>query len=162
MALRKVRVDGDPILRKISREVTKIDSKLEVLIQDMIETMRYENGIGLASPQVGILKRLIVIDIGEEPIVAINPVIENEEGKIEDVQGCLSVPNLRGKVDRPENIKVKFMNQSGEEVIMNAEGYVARVFCHEIDHLNGILYTDLANEVFDYDPEDDEDRKSVV
>ena len=157
MALRKVRVDGDPILRKISKEVTKIDSKLEVLIQDMIETMRYENGIGLASPQVGILKRLIVIDIGEEPIVAINPVIENEEGKIEDVEGCLSVPNLRGKVDRPENIKVKFMNQSGEEVIMNAEGYVARVFCHEIDHLNGILYTDLANEVFDYDPEDDEE-----
>ncbi len=157
MALRKVRVDGDPILRKISKEVTKIDSKLEVLIQDMIETMRYENGIGLASPQVGILKRLIVIDIGEEPIVAINPVIENEEGKIEDIEGCLSVPNLRGKVDRPENIKVKFMNQSGEEVIMNAEGYVARVFCHEIDHLNGILYTDLANEVFDYDPEDDEE-----
>ena len=157
MALRKVRVDGDPILRKISKEVTKIDSKLEVLIQDMIETMRYENGIGLASPQVGILKRLIVIDIGEEPIIAINPVIENEEGKIEDVEGCLSVPNLRGKVDRPENIKVKFMNQSGEEVIMNAEGYVARVFCHEIDHLNGILYTDLANEVFDYDPEDDEE-----
>ncbi|NMA49195.1 MAG: peptide deformylase [Tissierellia bacterium] len=157
MALRKVRVDGDPILRKISKEVTKIDSKLEVLIQDMIETMRYENGIGLASPQVGILKRLIVIDIGEEPIIAINPVIENEEGKIEDIEGCLSVPNLRGKVDRPENIKVKFMNQSGEEVIMNAEGYVARVFCHEIDHLNGILYTDLANEVFDYDPEDDEE-----
>ena len=137
--------------------MTKIDSKLETLIQDMIETMRYENGVGLASPQVGVLKRLIVIDIGEEPIIAINPVIENEEGKIEDIEGCLSVPNLRGKVDRPENIKVKFMNQSGEEVIMNAEGYVARVFCHEIDHLNGILYTDLANEVFDYDPEDDEE-----
>lgn len=157
MALRQVRVDGDPILRKRSKEVTKIDDRLEILIQDMIETMRYENGIGLASPQVGILKRLIVLDIGEEPIVAINPVIENEEGKIEDIEGCLSVPNLRGKVDRPEKIKVSYLNQSGEEVKMNAEGYVARVFCHEIDHLNGILYTDLANEVFDYNPEDDEE-----
>lgn len=157
MALRKVRVDGDPILRKISKEVTKIDSKLEVLIQDMIETMRYENGIGLASPQVGILKRLIVIDIGEEPIVAINPVIENEEGNIEDIEGCLSVPDLRGKVDRPESIKVKYMNQLGEEINVSVEGYVARVFCHEIDHLNGILYTDKANEVFDYVPEDDEE-----
>ncbi len=157
MALRKVRVDGDPILRKVSKEVKKIDSKLEILIQDMIETMRYENGIGLASPQVGVLKRLIVIDIGEEPIVAINPVIESNEGKVEDIEGCLSVPNLRGKVDRPEKIKVKYINQSGEEVTIDAEGYIARVFCHEIDHLNGILYTDLANEVFDYNPEDDEE-----
>ena len=123
----------------------------------MIETMRYENGIGLASPQVGILKRLIVIDIGEEPIVAINPVIENEEGNIEDIEGCLSVPDLRGKVDRPESIKVKYMNQLGEEINVSVGGYVARVFCHEIDHLNGILYTDKANEVFDYVPEDDEE-----
>lgn len=157
MALRKVRLDGDPILRKISKEVTLIDTKLEVLIQDMIETMRYENGIGLASPQIGILKRLIVIDIGEEPIVAINPIIEYEEGKVEDVEGCLSVPNLRGKVDRPESIKVKYMDQNGKEVKMNVQGYAARVFCHEIDHLNGILYTDVANEVYDYDPEDDEE-----
>jgi peptide deformylase len=157
MALRKIRVDGDPILRKRSKEIDKIDSKIEILIQDMIETMRYENGIGLASPQVGILKRLIVIDIGEEPIVAINPVIKFEEGKVEDIEGCLSVPNLRGKVDRPENIKVKYTNRSGEEIKMNVEGYAARVFCHEIDHLNGVLYTDLANEVFDYDPEDDEE-----
>lgn len=157
MALRKVRLDGDPILRKISKEVTSIDKKLEILIEDMIETMRYENGIGLASPQVGILKRLIVIDIGEEPIVAINPIIENEDGQIEDIEGCLSVPNLRGKVDRPERITVRYMNQDGEEIKKDVQGYAARVFCHEIDHLNGILYTDLANEVFDYDPEDDEE-----
>ena len=157
MALRKVRLDGDLILRKISKEVTSIDKKLEILIEDMIETMRYENGIGLASPQVGILKRLIVIDIGEEPIVAINPIIENEDGQIEDIEGCLSVPNLRGKVDRPERITVRYMNQDGEEIKKDVQGYAARVFCHEIDHLNGILYTDLANEVFDYDPEDDEE-----
>ena len=157
MALRKVRLDGDPILRKISKEVTSIDKKLEILIEDMIETMRYENGIGLASPQVGLLKRLIVIDIDEEPIVAINPIIENEDGQIEDIEGCLSVPNLRGKVDRPERITVRYMNQDGEEIKKDVQGYAARVFCHEIDHLNGILYTDLANEVFDYDPEDDEE-----
>ncbi|MDY0234418.1 MAG: peptide deformylase [Gudongella sp.] len=157
MALRRVRIDGDPILRKRSKEITKIDDKLEILIQDMIETMRYENGIGLASPQVGILKRLIVIDIGEIPIIAINPVIENAEGKVEDIEGCLSVPNLRGKVDRPERIKVKYTKQNGEEITMDVEGYAARVFCHEIDHLNGILYTDLANTVFDYDPEDDDE-----
>ncbi len=157
MALRRVRVDGDPILRKISKEVTKMDDKLKILIDDMIETMRYENGIGLASPQIGVLKRLIVIDIGEEPIVAINPVIENNEGKVEDVEGCLSVPNLRGKVDRPEKITVRYRNKDWEEVVKDVEGYPARVFCHEIDHLNGILYTDLANEVYAYNPEDDEE-----
>lgn len=157
MALRKIRLDGDPILRKTSKKVTEIDSKLKILIEDMIETMRHENGIGLASPQVGILKRVIVIDIGEDPIIAINPVIVDELGKIEDIEGCLSVPNLRGKVERPENIKIRYTNLRGEEIEMDVEGYAARVFCHEIDHLNGILYTDLAKEVFKYDPEDDEE-----
>lgn len=118
--------------------------------------MRHANGIGLAAPQIGILKRIIVLDIAEEPIMAINPVIMEEEGEVKDIEGCLSVPNYRGYVDRPEKIKVKFLNEKGEEVIYNVEGYPARVFCHEIDHLDGILYTDKASEVFEETVEDEE------
>lgn len=156
MALRKVRLDGDPILRKRSREVSEIDSRILQLLDDMVETMRHENGIGLAAPQVGILKRIITIDVGEEPIKAINPVIEEEEGSVEGLEGCLSVPDLAGTVDRPETITVTFMNQNGEQVKMKPAGYLARVFCHEIDHLDGILYTDKAKEVHENVAEDDE------
>jgi peptide deformylase len=156
MALRRVRLDGDPILRKKSREVSEIDDRILELLDDMVETMRHENGIGLAAPQVGILKRVITIDVGEEPIKAINPVIEDEEGTVEGLEGCLSVPDLAGTVDRPETITVTFMNQKGEQVRMKPTGYLARVFCHEIDHLDGILYTDKAKEVHENIAEDDE------
>ncbi len=156
MALRKVRLDGDPILRKRSREVSEIDDRILELLDDMVETMRHENGIGLAAPQVGILKRVITIDVGEEPIKAINPVIEEEEGSVEGLEGCLSVPDLAGTVDRPETITVTFMNQKGETVQMKPMGYLARVFCHEIDHLDGVLYTDKAKEVHANVNEDEE------
>lgn len=156
MALREIRFDGDPILRKKSREVNEINHRVLELLNDMVETMRHANGIGLAAPQIGILKRIIVLDIAEEPIMAINPVIMEEEGEVKDIEGCLSVPNYRGYVDRPEKIKVKFLNEKGEEVIYNVEGYPARVFCHEIDHLDGILYTDKASEVFEETVEDEE------
>ena len=156
MALRKVRLDGDPILRKRSREVSEIDDRILELLDDMVETMRHENGIGLAAPQVGILKRVITIDVGEEPIKAINPVIEEEEGSVEGLAGCLSVPDLAGTVDRPETITVTFMNQKGETVQMKPMGYLARVFCHEIDHLDGVLYTDKAKEVHANVNEDEE------
>jgi len=156
MALREIRLDGDPILRKKSREVSEISERVLELLDDMVETMREANGLGLAAPQIGVLKRIIVLDIGEEPIKAINPVIIEEEGIVSDLEGCLSVPNFSGYVDRPEKIKVTFLNEKGEKLTYNVEGYPARVFCHEIDHLNGILYTDIASEVIENTQEDDE------
>ncbi|MGM0395802.1 MAG: peptide deformylase [Bacillota bacterium] len=156
MALRKVRLDGDPILRKRSREVTDVDNRILELMDDMVETMRHENGIGLAAPQVGILKRIITIDVGEKPMKAINPVIEEEEGSIEGVEGCLSVPDLAGTVDRPEVITITYMNEEGQQIRIKPSGYLARVFCHEIDHLNGVLYTDKAKEVHENLLEDQE------
>lgn len=156
MALRKIRLDGDPILRKRSREINEIDDRILELLDDMIETMRHENGIGLAAPQIGILKRIITIDVGEEPIKAINPIIESEEGSVEEVEGCLSVPNMAGTVERPETITVVYTNEKGERVKMKPNGYLARVFCHEIDHLDGILYTDKAKEVHENLPEEED------
>ena len=156
MALRKIRLDGDPILRKRSREINEIDDRILELLDDMIETMRHENGIGLAAPQIGILKRIITIDVGEEPIKAINPIIESEEGSVEEVEGCLSVPNMAGTVERPETITVVYTNEKCERVKMKPNGYLARVFCHEIDHLDGILYTDKAKEVHENLPEEED------
>jgi peptide deformylase len=157
MALRQIRLDGDPILRKKSREIENIDDKLLELLNDMVDTMRNANGIGLAAPQVGILKRAIVIDVGEKPIKAINPIILEREGNIKDVEGCLSVPQMRGTVERPEKIKVTYKNDEGVQLILEPEGYLARVFCHEIDHLDGILYTDLASDIYEESLEDDEE-----
>jgi peptide deformylase len=157
MALRQIRVDGDPILRKRSREVEIIDDRFLELLDDMVETMRSANGIGLAAPQVGILKRAIVIDVGEKPIKAVNPVILEREGAIKDIEGCLSVPQMRGTVERPEKIKVTFKNENGENLVMEPTGYLARVFCHEIDHLDGILYTDMATDMYNEAQEDDEE-----
>lgn len=157
MALRQIRVDGDPILRKRSREVEKIDDRLLELLDDMVETMRAANGIGLAAPQVGVLKRVIVIDVGEKPLKVINPIISEKEGAIKDIEGCLSVPQMRGTVERPEKIKVIFMNENGEQLVMEPSGYLARVFCHEIDHLDGVLYTDMATDLYNEAQEDDEE-----
>lgn len=157
MALRQIRVDGDPILRKRSREVEIIDDRFLEILDDMVETMRSANGIGLAAPQVGILKRAIVIDVGEKPIKAVNPVILEREGAIKDIEGCLSVPQMRGTVERPEKIKVTFKNENGENLVMEPTGYLARVFCHEIDHLDGILYTDMATDMYNEAQEDDEE-----
>jgi peptide deformylase len=142
MALRKLRYEGDPILRKKSREVTKIDDRVEILIEDMLETMYKEEGVGLAAPQVGILKRIVVIDVGEGPIKMINPEIIYEEGEYIDVEGCLSIPGTSGKVKRPKKVKAKYIDLHGQEKIIEGEYLLARAICHEIDHLNGILYTD--------------------
>ena len=112
------------------------------LIEDMIETMNKSEGVGLAAPQVGIFKRIIVIDVGQGPIVAINPEIIEKKGHYIDIEGCLSIPGKQGEVERPEWVKVKALNEKGEEVIYCGEGLLARAFCHEIDHLNGILFVD--------------------
>ncbi len=149
MALRNVlTVDTEnESLRKCSREVDKIDEKILSLIEDMKETLYEKNGVGLAAPQIGILKRIIVIDIGEGPIVLINPVVVYQKGEVVDVEGCLSVPGVWGTVKRPQEVIVRGMTPEGETVEMSGEGLLAKAFCHEIDHLNGIIYTD---KVIDY------------
>ncbi|MBR7164094.1 MAG: peptide deformylase [Clostridia bacterium] len=149
MALRNVlTVDTEnDSLRKRSREVDKIDEKILSLIEDMKETLYEKNGVGLAAPQIGILKRIIIIDIGEGPIVLINPVVVYQKGEVVDVEGCLSVPGVWGTVKRPQEVIVRGMTPEGETVEMSGEGLLAKAFCHEIDHLNGIIYTD---KVIDY------------
>ncbi|OPJ61755.1 peptide deformylase [Clostridium oryzae] len=143
MALRNIRTEEDPILRKKSRLVEKIDEKIVTLVKDMAETMyEAENGVGLAAPQVGILKRIVVIDIGEGLNVFINPVILESSGSGVDIEGCLSIPGRQGEVERPTKVKVKAMNEKGEEFTMEAEDFMARAVCHELDHLDGILFID--------------------
>ncbi|HCW03257.1 MAG TPA: peptide deformylase [Clostridium sp.] len=142
MALRNIRTDNDEILRKKSRIVDEVNDRIKVLVKDMIETMYHEEGVGLAAPQVGILKRIAVVDVGEGVYVFINPEILEENGSCVDLEGCLSLPGRQGKVDRPSKIKVKALNEDGEEFVLEAEGYFARAICHEGDHLNGILFTD--------------------
>lgn len=142
MALRNIRLSDDPILRKKSKEITNITDRIKVLLDDMIDTMNAEEGVGLAAPQVGILRRAIVIDIGEGPMKLINPEIIENRGNILDVEGCLSVPGRSGKVIRPEWVKVKYLDVDGNEQIMEGTGFLARALCHEIDHLEGVLYID--------------------
>ncbi|WP_346886400.1 peptide deformylase [Clostridium sp. UBA4395] len=142
MALRNIRINEDPILRKISKVVKNIDERTQILIDDMLDTMYETNGVGLAAPQVGILKRVVVIDIGDGPIILINPEIVKANGEVKDVEGCLSVPGKQGNVIRPQYVKVKAEDRDGNSIEIQGEDFLARALCHEIDHLNGILYTD--------------------
>ncbi len=142
MAVRQLRYDGDPLLRKKSREVTIIDDRIKILIEDMKETMYKEDGIGLAAPQVGIARRVVVIDIGDGFLALINPEIITQEGEEIDSEGCLSIPGKLGKVRRPFKVKVKYLDLEGNEKIIEGTGLLARVLCHEIDHLNGVLFID--------------------
>jgi len=151
MALRKIRIDGDEILRKVSRHVDEITPKIKFLVEDMIETMAYASGVGLAAPQVGVLKRIVVIDVGEGPIVMINPKIISEEGLQEGIEGCLSVPGKSGTVTRPFKVSAKALNENGEEFTIEGEELLARAICHELDHLEGKLYTDIAVDMFSED-----------
>ena len=157
MALREIRVMGDPVLTKVCREVTEVTPKITELIDDMFETMYEANGVGLAAPHVGILKRIVVIDVGEGPIVLINPKIVETSGEQTGDEGCLSLPGKAGIVTRPNYAKVKALNEDMEEVILEGEGLLARAFCHEIDHLDGKLYTRLVEgEVHDVNYEEEE------
>ncbi|MEG2016894.1 MAG: peptide deformylase [Clostridium sp.] len=142
MAIRNIRKDGDPVLRKISKVVTNFEDRTQVLIDDMIETMNEAKGVGLAAPQVGILKRIVVVDIGEGPIVLVNPEIIEVKGEVNEKEGCLSIPRKEGNVVRPEYVKVKAQDRRGNAIELEGEELLARAFCHEIDHLNGILYID--------------------
>ncbi len=142
MAIRNVRKEGDPILRKRSKEVSEINERIQILLDDMIETMDEEDGVGLAAPQVGVLKRVIVIRIGDELIQLINPEIIYENGEQTDIEGCLSVPGRSMNVTRPLTVKVKGIDRNGKEVEYEGSDLLARAFCHEVDHLNGILFID--------------------
>lgn len=142
MALRLIRTDEDPLLRKVSRPVKIINDRTKALLDDMLETMYDANGIGLAAPQVGILRRCIVVDVGEGPYQLVNPEIIEAKGSCVEIEGCLSVPNFNGTVERPEEVKVKYMDINGEEKVIEAKDLFARCICHEIDHLDGILFTD--------------------
>lgn len=143
MALRTIRVEGDPVLTKISRPVDKITPRIHDLIADMLDTMYEAMGVGLAAPQVGILKRVVVIDVGDGPIILINPEIIEKSGEQTGDEGCLSVPGMSGQVTRPNYVKVKALNEDMEEVVYEGEGLLARAFCHELDHLDGHMYTEL-------------------
>lgn len=142
MAIRQLRFEGDPLLRKKSREVTKIDDRIKTLINDMKDTMYKEDGVGLAAPQIGILRRVITIDIGEGLVVLINPEMVEQEGEYLDTEGCLSVPGKTGEVLRPEKVKVKYLDEEGNEKFIEGTQLMARALCHEIDHLNGVLFID--------------------
>lgn len=142
MAVRNIRTNDDEILRKKSKKVDEINDRIRTLIKDMKETMYLADGVGLAAPQVGVLKRIAVVDVGEGPVTVINPEIIEKDGSSIDVEGCLSLPGRQGEVKRPEKIKVKALDETGEEVIIEAEGLFARALCHEIDHLDGILFID--------------------
>lgn len=145
MAIRNIRVIGDEILKKQSKAVEKMTPRLQTLIEDMLDTMYDVNGVGLAAPQVGILRRIVVIDIspeGDSPIILINPEIVESSGEQVGDEGCLSVPGKTGEVKRPNYVVVKALDENMNEITVTGEELLARALCHEIDHLNGELYVD--------------------
>ncbi len=156
MALRNVLKFGDEALRKKAKEVTAFDDRLWVLLDDMNETMKHYNGVGLAATQIGILKRAVVIDTGEGLIELINPEITHMKGKQREVEGCLSSPGEWGYVVRPAKVKVKAQNRYGKEIEVEGTELLAIAICHEIDHLSGVLFTDKADEMVDRDSEEKE------
>lgn len=158
MALRKVVVRGDEVLSKRCREVSEITDRIRETLDDMVDTMREELGVGLAAPQVGVMRRMFVAE--PEPgrvYYMINPEIYFEEGSEEEYEGCLSVPGLIGIVERPQKIKIRALDRDGVEQDYEFEGFDARVMCHENDHLNGVLYTDKAHDIRSAEPQSDEE-----
>lgn len=142
MALRNIRINDDPILRKKCKAVTEVTDKIRELVEDMIDTMYEAEGVGLAAPQVGILKRIVVIDVGEGPVIMINPEILETSGSQTGQEGCLSVPGKAGIVTRPNYVKAKAYDLDMNEYIVEGEELMARAICHELDHLEGGLYID--------------------
>ncbi len=163
MALREIVTIPDPVLRRKARKVTEFDGDLQKLIDDMVETLRVAPGVGLAAPQVAVSSRVIVVEFGDEEDETVEPklyavvnpeIIKPSEEMVNGVEGCLSVPNLVGDVDRHGSIVVKGQNRHGKPMKIKASGWLARIFQHEIDHLEGVLFTDLANQV--WRPQEDE------
>ena len=147
MAIRTILKQDEPLLRKKSREVTEINDRIITLLDDMKETLASAGGVGLAAPQVGILKRVIIVDTGDEVLELINPVITKTSGHQDSLEGCLSIPGIRGHVDRPKKVTVEGYNREGELMEYKAQDFVATIFCHETDHLDGVLFIDKATKV---------------
>lgn len=155
MAIRMIRTQGEEILRKHCKEVKEITPKILELLDDMAETLYDANGVGLAAPQVGILKRIVIIDIGEGLFEMINPVILEKSGEQTGNEGCLSIPGKMGEVTRPNYVKAEATGRDGERYVVEGEGLMARAICHELDHLDGILYSDLVEgELMDVEVEE--------
>ena len=163
MAKLKILKDGDTALRLKSRPVTDINKRILTLLDDMTETMRHADGVGLAAPQIGVLRRVVVIECEPGNVLElINPVIVEKSGKQHELEGCLSVPGRQGYTDRPMHVKVEALNRNGEKITLEGEGLLARAFCHEIDHLDGHLYVEkVEGELHDvtYEEEDFEDEE---
>ena len=158
MAIRKIRTMGDKILTKKCRQVEEVTPRIRQLVEDMLDTMYDACGVGLAAPQVGILKRIVVIDVGEGPLVLINPVITQTSGEQTGEEGCLSLPGKSGVVTRPNLVTGKAWNDNMEEITVTGEGLLARAICHECDHLEGIMYVEhVEGEIHDveYDSEEE-------
>ena len=148
MALRKILTQGDPALNKTCRPVEKFDRKLHWLLDDMKETLAEANGVGLAAPQVGILRRVVVVDTGEEMLELVNPVIVDQSGEQEGWEGCLSVPNKYGWVERPSMVTVRAQDRDGQFFEASGEEIVARCFCHELEHLDGHLFVERTDRLY--------------
>lgn len=144
MALRQIRIQGDSVLEKVCRPVAKVTPRIETLIEDMIDTMYEANGVGLAAPQVGVLRRIVVIDVGEGPIVMINPTIVSQDGEQTGEEGCLSLPGKAGIVTRPNHVIARAFDENMDEYEIEGTELLARAICHELDHLDGHLYDALA------------------
>ena len=165
MAIGVIRTEEDPVLRKISRPVKEVTPKIITLIDDMLDTMYEAMGVGLAAPQVGVLRRIVVIDVGEGPIVMINPEILETAGSQTGDEGCLSLPGRAGQVTRPNYVKAKAYDENLEPYEIEGEGLLARAICHELDHLDGHMYVEkVEGELHDVqyaDPEDEEDWEEI-
>lgn len=159
MALRTIRLQGDPVLGKRCKEVKELTPKTKMLIEDMLETMYHADGVGLAAPQVGILKRIVTIDIGEGPIVMINPEIIASDGEQTSGEACLSLPGKAGKVTRPNHVIARALNQDMQEFEIEGSELLARAICHEVDHLDGHMYTErVEGDIYDVSNEDEEEE----
>ena len=160
MAIRKIIELGEEKLRKTSKPVEKFDLRLRLLLKDMADTMYKAEGVGLAAPQVGILRRVVVVDIGDGLIEMVNPVIIHSEGEQTGPEGCLSVPGRQGIVTRPNVVTVEYQDAHGDTYEATAEGFLARAFCHEIDHLDGVIYVDkMEREIFPNEEADEEEEE---
>ena len=159
MAIRNIRELGDEILRKNCREVKEVTPRIRELIQDMYDTMYEAQGVGLAAPQVGMLKRIVVIDVDGTPYTMINPQILEKSGEQTGSEGCLSVPGKAGIVTRPNYVKAEAWNEEMERYEVEAEGLLARAVCHELDHLDGVMYVDLVEgDIYDVTAEDEDEE----
>jgi peptide deformylase len=143
----RIRKEGSEVLRKKARAVAAVDNSIRRLVDDMFETMYHADGVGLAAPQVGRSLRIVVVDVGDGPIALINPKVTSASGSVTDIEGCLSIPGVSGKVPRAERITVEALDADGRQVLFQADGLLARAVQHEVDHLDGILFVDRATEI---------------